>query len=286
MVASQGGGCIRMHVNGAMVNYTVRNPGDSGSGSGTDGDLRYCITQANLNPDSTITFTSAGTVTLASRLPVITDTMTNHGGGFSPQVSGGGQNRVFFVDAPCSAVVFSGLNIVDGKATGGAGGFPVGGAGAGLGGGLFVNDGAVTLIDVSFTNNSAVGAKGGDGSNMFSGGGGEILRSVPTRTQPREIHRPHHLRALPLPRTADHRQRLGENRVSLLRPGPRRVLQAGPAVNLLSGVSNGNDSVRGAFASPRGSFRVAEYFPISPGPRVSLPCTGKVVVRPSAWRRK
>ena len=36
--------------------FTVNNPGDAGSGSGTSGDLRYCVGQANANtnPDGSL----------------------------------------------------------------------------------------------------------------------------------------------------------------------------------------------------------------------------------------
>src|SRR5262245_24115255 len=42
--------------------YTVNSLGDVGSGSGQSGDLRYCITQADRNPGSTVRFGVTGTI--------------------------------------------------------------------------------------------------------------------------------------------------------------------------------------------------------------------------------
>jgi hypothetical protein len=48
-----------------------------------------------------------------------------------------------------------------------------GGGGAGLGGGLFVATGAsVTVNDIRFVNNQAIGGDGGTPSNATGGGGG------------------------------------------------------------------------------------------------------------------
>ena len=53
--------------------YTVNTNGDTGAGAGVTGDLRYCITQANLiaGPHTIVFSTGATTITLASPLPVI-----------------------------------------------------------------------------------------------------------------------------------------------------------------------------------------------------------------------
>src|SRR5262245_57131832 len=42
--------------------YTVNSLGDTGAGSGPSGDLRYCITQADHNPGSTVRFGVTGTI--------------------------------------------------------------------------------------------------------------------------------------------------------------------------------------------------------------------------------
>src|SRR5262245_3904944 len=57
--------------------YTVDNLGDTGAGTGTTGDLRYCITQANAaGGTNTISFSVTGTITLLSALPTITNDLT------------------------------------------------------------------------------------------------------------------------------------------------------------------------------------------------------------------
>src|SRR6516164_10925062 len=61
--------------------YTVNATTDTGTGSGTTGDLRYCITQAtaaagnSINFDTTV-FGTPQTITLTSALPTITQGMT------------------------------------------------------------------------------------------------------------------------------------------------------------------------------------------------------------------
>src|SRR5262249_61186788 len=55
--------------------YTVNSLGDVGAGSGQSGDLRYCITQADRNPGSTVQFGVTGTISLHSSLPDISARM-------------------------------------------------------------------------------------------------------------------------------------------------------------------------------------------------------------------
>ncbi|MCK1474976.1 cadherin-like domain-containing protein [Bradyrhizobium sp. 197] len=106
-------------------------------------------------------------------------TLVIEGGGHI--LSGGGTQRGFFVYA--GTVEINDLAINNMLAKGGNGGLN-GGGGAGLGGGLFVgadvagNPGNVTLTNVTFANNKAVGGAGGSVSPEFfidqggSGGGG------------------------------------------------------------------------------------------------------------------
>lgn len=146
----------------------------TGIGSGTTGDLRYCIVQANQNPGSTVTITGL-TPVLTSDLPPITAAMTVKANIFRT-VSGGGLYRIFFVDAPNATVTFQNLQLSDARAKGGDGGVAAGGGG-GLGGAVFVNAGAVTLENVSFSNVAARGGKGGDFDTFggdFAGGGGGL----------------------------------------------------------------------------------------------------------------
>ena len=58
-----------------LSTLTVNGVGDTGTGSGLSGDLRYAITQSNQNPgDDTINFSVTGTITLNSALPDLSDT--------------------------------------------------------------------------------------------------------------------------------------------------------------------------------------------------------------------
>jgi hypothetical protein len=53
-----------------LSTWIVNSLGDSGTGSGSSGDLRYCLTQANQTTgDNTINFSVTGTITLDSALP-------------------------------------------------------------------------------------------------------------------------------------------------------------------------------------------------------------------------
>ena len=99
-------------------------------------------------------------------------------------ISGGDNHRVFFVDAEGGSVAIRDLTIANGSATGGTGGggnAAGGGGGLGAGGGVFVNQGAVTIERVNFSSNSATGGAGGSAtgrsgisnntSNPLNGGG-------------------------------------------------------------------------------------------------------------------
>ncbi len=75
------------------LTYTVSNLNNSGAGS-----LRQAITDANAHVGTdTITFTVSGTITLASSLPNITDSLTINGTGQSVTVSGNDLYPVFYV---------------------------------------------------------------------------------------------------------------------------------------------------------------------------------------------
>src|SRR6516225_5731221 len=86
--------------------YLVNLLGDAGTGSGTSGDIRYCINQADqaANAGSTITFdtTAVGskTITLSKGQLVISDNMTITGPGASKlTISGNKTSRVFDITA-------------------------------------------------------------------------------------------------------------------------------------------------------------------------------------------
>ncbi len=163
--------------------FTVNNAGDNGSGS-----LRQAIEDLNAAGGNghTITFDSslAGqTITWSTNPPIIQAGVIIDGSNATNlTISGGGSNRVFFIDLPNSndAVTIQDLTIADGAATGGAGGEgdryygAGGGGGLGAGGGLFVNKGDVTATRVVFSDNQAVGGSGGSSvlSNKKGGGSG------------------------------------------------------------------------------------------------------------------
>src|SRR5262249_24217095 len=64
--------------------FVVNGLGDTGTGSGTSGDLRYCITQSNsTGGPNTITFAPgvAGNINLTGELPAVTNSVTIQGPG-------------------------------------------------------------------------------------------------------------------------------------------------------------------------------------------------------------
>ena len=173
----------------ATITVTTRfdenDPGaTAGAPGGTGLSLREAITLANADEGAdTIVFDASlpvRRITLGSDLPAIDSDLTIDGGANGFTVSGEDQFRGFFVLS--GNVRIQSLTIEDASAKGGAGGSAssaTGGGGAGLGGALFVKDGAaVTLSDVTFLSNRAVGGDGGlfqpsaFGLGGYGGGGG------------------------------------------------------------------------------------------------------------------
>lgn len=175
----------------AAAQFTVTTTADSGAGS-----LRQAILDANqAGSAATITFNNGlGTVTLASALPVLTNPNgISIDGGTGNSVSGNSANRIFFIgitadttaaagstltQTPAAAAFsISNLTLSNGKAAGGsaAKATDAGGGGAGLGGAIFLNAGTLSLTNVAFTGNAAVGGSGGSSTGVVtgrSGGGG------------------------------------------------------------------------------------------------------------------
>jgi Ca2+-binding RTX toxin-like protein len=156
-----------------MAVFQVTNTNDAGAGS-----LRQAVLDANAAGGAdTITF-AAGlvghTITLADDLPKITGDLTITGPGAAAlTIDGADLYRVFW--ASSGAITIEGLRIANGLAKGGDGGlgYTGGGAGAGLGGGLFVDQAAdVVLRDVRFTSNEAEGGSSSQGGGFNGGGGG------------------------------------------------------------------------------------------------------------------
>jgi hypothetical protein len=148
---------------------TVSNTNDAGAGS-----LRQAIIDANASAGfDVIDMTGvSGMITLTSgMLPIITESVTIVGPGSGLlTVSGNNLYRVFFVQS--GTVELYDFTIANGRARGGNAGNDAAGGGAGMGGGLFVNNGDVFVDGVAFDNNQAVGGNGGTGENVFTGGGG------------------------------------------------------------------------------------------------------------------
>ena len=189
-----------------LSTFTVNSTGDSGTGSGLVGDLRYCINQANLAGGAeTIAFDSGvfgtpQTINLTGgqlELSDTTGTETITGPAAGVTVSGGGTSRVFQVDTGVVASL-AGLTISGGSVTGDyGGGIEVEKAGTltladstvsgnsatdvgiffnGIGGGI-ANAGWLTVTGSTFTNNSAHYVGGGiynvgtltvDGNSTFT----------------------------------------------------------------------------------------------------------------------
>jgi len=115
----------------SLTTWTVNSLGDTGTGSGTSGDLLYVITQADKTPgNNTITFAVTGTITLNSALPDLSNTtgVTDiDGPGASSltvarsSASGMPDFRIFTVDANVEAQLV-GLTITGGLSDFGGGG--------------------------------------------------------------------------------------------------------------------------------------------------------------------
>jgi hypothetical protein len=170
------------------ANFTVNSTGDTSAGSGTAGDLRFCITQADANPGSTIgfdatVFTTAQTITLnGTALPDLTANTQITGPAAGVTVNAAGKSRVFVIDTSV-AVVIANLTITGGSFSGQGGGILSSGVltlsnctltgnsasgndGSGRGGGIFNGAGALTLTDCVLNGNSSA-----DGGGIANGGG-------------------------------------------------------------------------------------------------------------------
>jgi hypothetical protein len=143
--------------------YVVNSAGDTGTGSGLTGDLRYCITQANsaggtntINFDNNL-FATPQTITLLSALPVITDdNLIIHGPGAS-LVTISGNKSVGVLQITANDALIDGLTIANGLAP--------------VGGGLdFSGTGTLKLTHSVLSGNSATqngGAAANSSGNLY-----------------------------------------------------------------------------------------------------------------------
>ena len=165
-----------------MATYTVTTNADSGAGS-----LREAITYANANPGTTIHFgISNQIITLLSELPLILgDNTVIDGEANNIAIDGGSTSvtsgyRVFFIgDAgllgsatDITHATIANLTIAHANAHGGDT-VNRSGAGAGLGGAIFVSStGDLTVGNVTLTDNDATGGSVASGPVRASSGGG------------------------------------------------------------------------------------------------------------------
>ena len=190
-----------------MAAYTVIIAGDTGTvsigqGSGTSGDLRYCLNKAILDQQAdAIRFApslSGQTIQLAAFANVFYSQITPANNpvavsGDSSFFVGTGDNiTVDGTNAPGVKIngngigrlstVFGGslslvnLQLSGGVATGGNGAYGGGGGNAGSGGAIFVDGANFTAKGVTFSNAKAIGGNRGagaySGGGVFGGGGG------------------------------------------------------------------------------------------------------------------
>ncbi|HTU20886.1 MAG TPA: choice-of-anchor Q domain-containing protein, partial [Gemmataceae bacterium] len=179
------------------VNVATDNSGSAtGSGSGTTGDLRYCLNLAITDGQTdTITFASSlkgDTITLSSSLvtnpadatglPDSTTAFVVGGsanitidGSNAPGLSISGNSAVRLFDVTGSAALtLENLTLTGGAATGVDGSSDQvgggGGGGAGLGGAVYDDGATFTALDCTFTNNNATGGNGGvSGYSVYNG---------------------------------------------------------------------------------------------------------------------
>jgi hypothetical protein len=123
-------------------------------------------------------------IALTGELPAVISDVAFVGTVGTPTISGDGAHRLFFVGDGAHAPTVSFANLVlSGGVAHGGGSSGAAGAGAGLGGALFVFDGDVSTNAVAFTANQAIGgaASGSSIQHVGGGGGGGMFGAGGTR---------------------------------------------------------------------------------------------------------
>jgi hypothetical protein len=149
--------------------FTITNLADSGPGS-----LRQAILDANARPGpDMIDFAPGlhGTIVLTSGVLTITDSLAINGpGAWWMSVNGNHASRVFEIEGAANTVSISGLAITQGLAGGNA-------ANPGMGGGILLVSGSLTLSQVILSDNRAVGGtiEPTSASNPGTAGGGGVF---------------------------------------------------------------------------------------------------------------
>jgi hypothetical protein len=157
-----------------LATFTVIDLGDSGAGSGLQGDLRYCVNTANSNNDLSnhIVFEQGltGTIGLSQGVLVLTKNLEITGPGADLlTVSGNHSSGVFEIakDSGAQDVRLSGLTVADGVGVFTGSAF--------LGGGLLNWRANVTLTDCIFAGNAVGGSVLGQGGAIYHAAGDLVM---------------------------------------------------------------------------------------------------------------
>jgi parallel beta-helix repeat protein len=137
--------------------YTVTNTGDTGAGTGTTGDLRYCIGQANAaaGADQIVFSLPAGpqTINLLSALPALTDNLT---------ITGPGASLLTVQRSPSAATSFRVFTLnISGIGNVTLSGMTISGGNAGIGAGINAANANLTVTDCVITGNTTTSVGGG-----------------------------------------------------------------------------------------------------------------------------
>ncbi|MES2274004.1 MAG: autotransporter domain-containing protein [Chlamydiota bacterium] len=152
---------------------------NSNADTNASGTLRFAI--INSSSGDTLDCTAVGnsvmnTITLTSPLPAVSHSVMIINNGSSPvTVDGTLVKHYQAFSAAAGTLSIQNFHILNAGSQGGNGGagFGGGGGGVGGGGGLYVHNGTnVSLTNVQFLMNQAVGGAGGNGNGLGGGGGG------------------------------------------------------------------------------------------------------------------
>ncbi len=148
----------------SLTTWTVNSLGDSGTGTGTSGDLRYVITQADQTQgDNAINFAVTGTITLNSALPDLSNTTG------VTDIEGPGASSLTVARSSASGTPDFSVFTVDSSVTANLTGLTISGGLSASGGGIY-NEGTLTVTNSTIDNNSAY-------SNEYGMGGGGIYNN-------------------------------------------------------------------------------------------------------------
>jgi hypothetical protein len=158
-----------LEIRNLLSTFTVGHLADDLVGSGLNGSLRYCVTNAVDN--DTITFGVTGTINLTGALPDLTHSISIQGPGASNLTvrrNTGGDYRIFTVDIG-TTVSIAGLTIT--------GGHVAAGAGSGI-----LNSGTLTVSNTTVSGNYSDGISNSGmltvSNSIVSGNGGGIFNSA------------------------------------------------------------------------------------------------------------